>query len=70
MQDHVLHRLVTALDDVVDAPRQTLLCDIDEANARLARAARLGVLAANSPYVAFVARLLDDKRHAPLAASA
>jgi hypothetical protein len=70
MHDPVLNRLVTALDGLVDAPVSGLACDLDEANLRLRRAARFGVLAEHSPYLAFVGRLLDDKRHAPLAASA
>ncbi len=70
MHDPALNRLVTALDSLVEPPVAHLACDIDEINLRLRRATRLGVLAEHSPYVAFVGRLLDDKRHAPLAASA
>jgi hypothetical protein len=70
MQDPLLNRLATALDGLIEAPTNHLACDIDESNARLRHARELGVLAECSPYVAFVGRLLDDKRHAPLAASA
>jgi hypothetical protein len=70
MQDPSLARLVSALDGLVDGRTQDLLCDIDEANLRLRRLARFGVLAENSPYLAFIGRVLDDRRHAAVAASA
>jgi hypothetical protein len=70
MQDPSLSRLIAALDGLVDAPAQDLACDIDEVNLRLKRLARHGVLAENSPYLSFIRRVLDDKRHAVVAASA
>jgi hypothetical protein len=70
MQDPTLSRLIAALDGLVDGRAQDLVCDIDEANLRLRRLARFGVLADNSPYTAFLRRVLDDKRHAALAVSA
>jgi len=70
MHDPVLNRLITALDGLVDGSSQHLACDVDEINVRLKRAGRYGVLADNSPYAAFIRRVLDDKRHAAVAASA
>lgn len=70
MIDPALNRLLSALDTLVDVSPRELVCDIDEANLRLRRMARFGVLADNSPYVAFIRRVLDDKRHAAYAASA
>jgi hypothetical protein len=70
MIDPALNRMLAALDSLVAGETQELACDIDEASLRLRRAARFGVLAENSPYVAFIGRLLDDKRHAVYAASA
>jgi hypothetical protein len=70
MQDPTLRRLIAALDGLIDGNAQALACDIDEANLRMRRLARFGVLAENSPYTAFIRRVLDDKRHAAMAASA
>lgn len=70
MQDPTLNRLIAALDGLVEGDRHALACDVDEANLRLRRLGAGGVLAENSPYLAFIRRVLDDKRVAAMAASA
>ncbi len=71
MHDPALHRLVTALDGLIEAQPDDIHCDLDVAALRLqCLSRRLGILAEDSPYLAFIRRVLDDQRHAPLAASA
>jgi hypothetical protein len=69
MNDPALHRLVTALDGMFDIPLD-LRHDLDAAAERLRCLGRMGVLADDSPYIAFVRRTFDDQRQTVLAASA
>ena len=69
MNDPATKRLIAALDGL-DIPPSGLRHDLDLASERLRALRRVGVLAEGSPYLAFIHRLLDDRRAPVLAASA